>query len=587
MASESGPRSFQLRLFWRRLVPFFRRERRLYGPGVFFELLTLGTAVIYPQLIRIIVDQGIQTGSMQRTNELVLLMVGVLIIASIATYMKSYLLDIAAQRVSMALRKWLFGNLIVQEMGFFDEQSTGELMARLDADVAQLGFTMRQLVPELIHFSLLGSIAAGLMIYTAPLLSGVVLVVGPAIWIGSSILGRFMRRQSARVQERNVKVIQAGLEALAGIQTVRVYHQEQAAVNRYAGASRSLIEAAKRQAKATSLLQSYTNLLSEGAVLLAIWVGAVLISGGNMTAGSLVTFILYAAMVMRSVRNVAHAAAEVMRAQGATQRIFALGERATQMPTGGGHVPDEVEGHVRLEDVHFTYPTRPESAALRGVSLEIPRGEVLAFVGASGSGKSTVAKLIARLYDPDRGRILLDGHDLCELDIAWLREHVTLVPAEATLFACNVADNIRYGRADATDEEVKEAARIAHADEFIDRLPAGYETDVGDSGRLFSSGQRQRIAIARAILRRSRILILDEATAALDAEGEALVKESLRKLPDHPTIVIVSHRLSTILDADRVVLVRDGMMIAEGTHSELLNSSEPYRDLVENQLVSD
>ena len=587
MADERGFDSSRLKNFWRRLSPFFWQERRLYGIGVVFEVLTLGTTVIYPQLIRIIVDEGIQSGSMARVNTLVLWMSGVLVVQSLATYVRSYLLELAAQRVATSMRKWLFGNLIVQEMGFFDKQSTGELMARLDSDVAQLNFIMKQLGPELIHFSLMGTIAAGLMLHTAPLLSAVVLVVGPAIWIGSSVLGRFMRNQSVRVQHRNVKVIQAGLEALAGIQTVRVYHQERAALHRYADASDQLIEAAKGQAKATSLLQSFTNLFSEGAVVLAIWVGGLLIVGGNMTPGSLVTFILYAAMVMRSVRNVSYAAAEVMRAQGATERVFELGERASEMETSGGIVPEKAVGNIRVEDVHFSYPTRPDSAALHGISLEVPRGEILALVGASGSGKSTLAKLMARLYDPDRGRVLMDGHDLREIDTEWFREQVTLVPAEATLFACSVSENIRYGRMDASEEEVREAARAAHAPEFIEELPDGYETDVGDSGRLFSSGQRQRIAIARAVLRRPKILILDEATAALDSEGESLVKESLRKLPGHPTIVIVSHRLSTILDADRVVLIRSGQIAAMGTHDDLLESSEVYRDLVETQLVGD
>jgi ATP-binding cassette subfamily B protein len=290
---------------------------------------------------------------------------------------------------------------------------------------------------------------------------------------------------------------------------------------------------------------------------------------------------------MRSVRSIAHAGAEVLRAQGATERAFELGERQSVVMQDGERAPDHCRGVIGLEDVHFSYPSRPDSAAVHGVSLAIPRGEVLALVGASGSGKSTIAKLIARLYDPAEGRVTLDGHDLREYDNAWLREQITLVPAEATLFGCSVADNIRYGRMDASDEEVRVAATVSHAAEFVSELPEGFETDVGDSGRLFSSGQRQRIAIARAVLRRPKVLILDEATAALDTQGEALVKESLRKLPDGPTIIIVSHRLSTIVDADRVLMIKEGVVVGEGTHSELLDSSTDYQDLVENQLVGE
>jgi ATP-binding cassette subfamily B protein len=290
---------------------------------------------------------------------------------------------------------------------------------------------------------------------------------------------------------------------------------------------------------------------------------------------------------MRSSRNVANARAEILRAQGATQRIFELGERESRMPYVKGVTPQRVFGAVELEDVHFTYPTRPESAALYGIRLKIGPGEIVSLVGDSGCGKSTIAKLIARLYEPDRGRVLLDGTDLRELDTEWLRERVTLVPPEATLFSCSVADNIRYGRPDAGDLEVAAAAKIANADGFIGELSDGYATLVGDSGRLFSSGQRQRIAIARAVLRNPAVLILDEATAALDSKGEAIVKESLRQLPSKPTIIIVAHRLSTIIDTDRVIAIRKGVVIAEGKHEDLMTRSDFYRDFVREQLVSE
>jgi ATP-binding cassette subfamily B protein len=279
--------------------------------------------------------------------------------------------------------------------------------------------------------------------------------------------------------------------------------------------------------------------------------------------------------------------ADVMRAQGGTAFILRLSERPSAMPIEGGFEPTRVEGVMALEDVHFAYPTRPGEAALAGVDLVIQPGEIVALVGASGSGKSTIACLLARLYDPDQGRVTFDGADLRDLDPAWLREQVTLVPAEATLFARSIADNIRYGRPDASEGEVLEAARVSHAEEFVGRFADGYETASGDRGLRFSNGQRQRLAIARAVLRRPRVLILDEATAALDSEGEALVKEALRKLPDHPSLVIVAHRLSTVVDVDRVVLVRQGRVAACGTHDELLRGSDAYRDLVENQLVAE
>ena len=587
MAEEGLPDARSLRVFWRRLQPFLAERRGTYIGGILFDLLTLSTTLAYPQMIRIVVDRGIQKGDMGEVNYWVTIMVGLLLVQSVATYYRNYLLEIGAQQVSAAIRGWVFGRVINHELGFFDEQNTGDLTARLVGDVSQLGYTLQLLAPQLIHFGLMGVCAAGLMIYTSPPLAAVVIVIGPIIWFGSSRLGKLLRAQATEVQSRTASLMSSVIEVLNGILTVRVYHQESKASESYDLSADELIAATRQQVRGHSLLRSFTELLSEGAVVLAIFVGAVLISGQNLTAGALVTFILYATLVMRSSRNVANAGAEVLRAQGATQRIFELGERESRTPYIGGATPDEVHGVVEVERVSFSYPTRPDAAALHGIQMKIASGEVVSLVGSSGCGKSTVAKLIARLYEPDSGRVLLDGRDLSTLDTEWLRERITLVPAEATLFSCSVADNIRYGKPEASNLEVAAAAKVAHADGFIGELSEGYETTVGDSGRLFSSGQRQRIAIARAVLRNPAVLILDEATAALDSKGEAVVKESLRQLPSKPTIIIVSHRLSTIVDTDRVIAIQEGVVIAEGNHDDLMSRSDYYRDFVREQLVSE
>ncbi|MFP6640441.1 MAG: ABC transporter ATP-binding protein, partial [Myxococcota bacterium] len=431
-------------------------------------------------------------------------------------------------------------------------------------------------------------IAGGLMIYTSPTLSGVVLVVGPVLWLGSSILGRTIRRGAGKIQTERGKLQVRISETLKGILTVRVYHREEQAIEEVGESSDTVIGSSLRNIKARALLEGYTNLFSEGAVVLAIWVGAILIVGGSLTPGALVTFILYAGLLTRGASTLSHSGASLMQAQGATNRIFEIGERETRMsPFAPGEIPDTCRGSVEIKNLHFSYPTRPDVAAVNGVSLETRPGEEIALVGASGCGKSTIAKLIARLYDPDAGQVLLDGHDVRSLDSEWLREKITLVPPDPVMFTGSVAENIRFGRPEASDEEMRSAARTAHASEFIEALPEGYESYVGPDGRLLSSGQRQRIALARAVLRGAQVLILDESTAALDTQTEAIVKESLRKLPNQPTLILISHRLSTIIDARRVIVLDRGVVVAEGSHQDLMKTSHFYQELVKDQLVSD
>jgi len=587
MSDDQLAEGVDSRLFWRWVSGCLKQQKGLYVPGVVFVLLSLGTAMLYPQLVRVVIDDGIQGGRMDRINELALIMAGVLIVQAASTFVYNYCFQLAAVLATTDVRLRLFGNLLMQEIGFYDRTSAGELASRLYADVAALGNLVSQQIPEAIRFTLMGLIGAALMVYTSPMLALVIFLAAPLIWVGTQVLSGLLRTQSTHVAASEAKAADAAHEVLGGIRTVRVYHQEEAEHQRYSERLRQVVRTWRRRIVAGSVLDAFTDLAAESAVVVGLWVGGALIVKGDLTAGSLVTFLLYAGMVVRSLRNMSRFSAEIMRAQGGTAFIMRLSERQSAMPIEGGLEPARVHGVMALEGVHFSYPTRRDEAALSGVDLVIEPGEIVALVGASGSGKSTIASLLARLYDPDVGQVTFDGIDLRELDPAWLREQVTLVPAEATLFARSIADNIRYGRPEASDGEVAEAARVSHVEEFVGRFADGYATASGDRGLRFSNGQRQRLAIARAVLRRPRVLILDEATAALDSEGEALVKEALRKLPDHPTLVIVAHRLSTVVDVDRVVLVRQGRIVASGTHEELLRSSDSYRDLVENQLVAE
>jgi len=326
-------------------------------------------------------------------------------------------------------------------------------------------------------------------------------------------------------------------------------------------------------------------LAGEFAALLAIWVGGRLIVQGQMTTGAMLSFILYALLVARGLRNSTRFGAEAMRAIGATGWAFALIAQKPRISLDGGERPASFDGSIAFEDVRFRYPSRPDVEAMKGVTLRIAPGEVVAVVGKSGSGKSTLLNLLLRYYDPDEGRVLAGGRDVRTLDAAWLRSQIATVMQEPVLFSRSIGDNIRYGAPGEPDEAVRTAAGWASADEFVNRLPDGYGSTVGDRAVQLSGGQRQRLAIARALLRRPKILVLDEATSALDAELESVVQGALRKIEYRPTTIVIAHRLSTVAHVDRVVVLDQGRIVETGTHDELLRSSTFYRQLVQTQLV--
>jgi ABC-type multidrug transport system fused ATPase/permease subunit len=336
---------------------------------------------------------------------------------------------------------------------------------------------------------------------------------------------------------------------------------------------------------AASALGAASFVAGECAAVLAIWVGGHLIVSGRLTTGALISFILYALLVARGFRNASRFSAESLRAAGATEWIFALIEARPAIPLEGGDRPEDLEPSIALEGVRFRYPARTEVEALKGIDLSIAPGEVVAIVGKSGSGKSTLLNLLLRFYDPGEGRVCIGGRDIRELDPTWFRRRMATVLQEPTLFSRAIADNIAYGVNRATDRDIAAAAAIASADEFIDRLPGGYDAPIGDRGVQLSGGQRQRLAIARAVLRRPRILILDEATSALDTKLESIVQVALRTLDYGPTTLIIAHRLSTVATVDRVIVLDEGRIVENGTHERLLQTSAFYRQLVQTQLV--
>ncbi len=412
------------------------------------------------------------------------------------------------------------------------------------------------------------------------------LAVVPPIALGAVAYGRRIRKLARDVQDALAGSSDVAEEALSGIRTVRVFTAEPSEVARYAAAVTRSFDLARARALMAASFMAVASFAAFSALAAVLYAGGLLIADGALSRGELTEFLIYTLLVAFSLGGLSDLWTDFMKASGAAERIFELMDRVPGIPARGGLELAEVEGSVDFEGVAFAYPARRDVQVLAGIDLAIRPGEVVALVGPSGAGKSTVASLLTRLYDPTDGRILVDGHDLRDLAPDGLRRRIGVVSQEPILFSSSVADNIRYGRAGATDAEIEAAARAANAHDFIQRFPEGYATLVGERGVQLSGGQKQRVAIARAVLKDPRILVLDEATSALDAESEHLVKEALDRLMKGRTTLIIAHRLSTVAGADRVVVLDGGRIVESGPHAALMGKDGLYKRLVERQFVS-
>jgi ATP-binding cassette subfamily B protein len=401
--------------------------------------------------------------------------------------------------------------------------------------------------------------------------------------VAAAFFGRKNRSLSRKVQDALAASSIVAEETISGIRTVRSFARESHEALRYEEAIDLSYRLAAKRALAIGYFRGFMVFVGYGTVAVVVWFGSQQVISGGLTLGELTAFLLYTAIIAASIGALAGLYAEFMRAAGSSQRIFELLDQHGRLEMEGGELVGEVSGSLRFESVDFAYPARPDFAVLRDFQLTVEPGEVIALVGPSGAGKSTVASLVPRFYDPDRGRITLDGIDLVRLDPRSLRQKIGAVMQEPALFAESIAENIRYGRPDASDEDVRQAARDANAATFIEAFPEGYETLVGERGVRLSGGQKQRVAIARAVLKDPRILILDEATSALDAESEHLVHEALERLMEGRTTIVIAHRLSTVRKADRVVVLDQGAVVESGNHTDLMRSDGLYRRLVERQ----
>ncbi|MGZ3459098.1 MAG: ABC transporter ATP-binding protein [Archangium sp.] len=583
---DASKKSRFSRATFRRLLGLARPQVRRLLAGLFFLLIASGLGLVYPKVIGDIIDQALKAGDRTRIDSIALSMVAVFLLQGVAMSLRYYLFSTAGERVVTRLRQDLFASLMSQEVGFFDERKTGELTNRLSSDTTVLQNTVSVNISMVLRNAAqaLGGIA--LLFYTSPVLTGLMLAIVPAVAVGAVTYGRKVRGLSKQSQDALAAANEVAEESLSGIRTVRSFAAERHEVERYRTATEHAYEIARRRVTQSSFFLAGASSAGYVSSAVVLWYGGRMVLDGKMTMGSLTSFLIYSLMVAFALGALADLWADFMRASGAAERVFELIDRQPAIPASGGERLPVVRGRVDFQQVHFAYPSRPDVAVLQGIDLTLAPGEVVALVGPSGAGKSTIAAMLARMYDPLAGSVLLDGGDLRALDPEWLRQRIGTVAQEPLLFSSSIADNIRYGRMDATDAEVEAAARTANAHEFISRFPEGYRTLVGERGVQLSGGQKQRIAIARAVLKDPRLLVLDEATSALDAESEHLVQEALERLMEGRTTLIIAHRLSTVIGANRVLVLEGGKVVQSGDHSSLMGQDGLYRRLVERQFVA-
>jgi ABC transporter fused permease/ATP-binding protein len=570
----------------RRVLTLARPEAGTLVLGTIFLVLGSSMGLIYPQGLRFILDDALARAHPELIDKIALALGAVFLVQSVAIALRYYLFTTAGERVVARLRENLFGSLVHQEIAFFDERRTGELVSRLVSDTTVLQNAVSANISMALRNGVTAIGALALLFYTSPRLTGLMLAIVPAVAFGAVAYGRRVRKLSKEVQDATASASEVAEEALSGIRTVRSFAAEGHEADRYGAAVQGAFQLARRRAGIAGTFMGGASFAAYVAAAAVLWYGGRLVASGQLTAGALTSFLIYTLLVAFSLGAVSELWADYMKAVGAAERVFALLDRVPTIAPSGGATLARVEGRIEFDRVNFAYPSRKDVPVLKGIDLTIEPGQVVAIVGPSGAGKSTMASLVGRLYDPDGGSIRVDGRDVRTLDSGWLRQQIGVVAQEPILFSTTIADNIRYGRFTASDAEVEAAARTANAHDFSAKFPQGYLTLVGERGVQLSGGQKQRVAIARAVLKDPRILILDEATSALDAESEHLVQEALDRLMRNRTTLIIAHRLSTVIRADRVLVLDGGHIVQSGSHGFLMTQEGPYRRLVERQFVA-
>lgn len=548
-------------------------------------LFTAGATLSLGRGLQVLIDQGFGGGTSADLKSAIALLMSITAAIAVGTFVRFYLVSWLGERISADIRKAVFDNIVRLHPGFFETNRSGEIMSRLTTDTTLLQTIIGSSFSMALRSSLTTTGALVMMFITNLKLSLIIALGVPLILVPILVFGRRVRRLSNESQDSIASVGSYAGEVIQHIRVVQSYTREQFEADAFEHEVEQAFAIARRRIWQRSLLICGAILLLFVGMSGMLWEGGQDVINGRMTGGELGAFVFYAIMVGSGFATISEVWGELQRAAGAAERLVELIDTHSLIDDPGvlGTVTSSEQPELRMDGVTFSYPTRLNQTALRDFTLPIEAGKSLALVGPSGAGKSTVFELLQRFYDPQEGRVLLDGRDVRELGLQQLREHIALVPQQPALFTGDVRYNIAYGKLDASDEEIAAAARAAHADEFIRALPEGYESHLGEQGVRLSGGQRQRIALARAILNDPKILLLDEATSALDTESEHQVQLALQELMQNRTTVIIAHRLSTILHADRIAVLDQGQLIATGTHSELLRDCELYGRLARLQ----
>ena len=568
------------------LWPFLRPYRMLMGAAVLALVLTAMVSLVLPMAVRRVVDNfGTEDGAV--LNQYFLAALGIAGLLAIGTGLRYALVTRLGERVVADIRKAVFDRVISMSPAFFENMMTGEVLSRITTDTTLILSVIGSSVSIALRNILIFAGGLGLMLITSAKLTGMVLLLVPLVIVPILTLGRKLRKLSRENQDWIADSSGNASEALQAVQTVQAFTHEPASRATFAGVTEKSFDAARRRITTRAAMTVIVIFLVFTGIVGVLWIGANDVRAGTMTAGTLVQFVIYSVMVAGAVAALSEIYGELQRAAGATERLVELlrVQDKVQDPASPVALSRPVRGEIVFDKVQFAYPARPGTPALDQFSLTVAPGETVALVGPSGAGKTSVIQMIQRFYDPNAGQIMLDGVALGDMARDDFRRDVALVPQDPMIFAASARENIRFGRLDASDAEVEEAARAAAAHEFITALPEGYDTYVGERGVMLSGGQKQRIAIARAILRDSPVLLLDEATSALDAESERAVQTAVEKMARTRTTIIVAHRLATVKKADRIIVMEAGRIVAQGTHDALVAEGGLYARLARLQFT--